>query len=191
MNTGIENKNIILLRKINEIIQKFCHKHKKEVDFIYDNFDPQLVPLKYLDVFKDILIQLVQNSLVHGIETPKERVSAGKKSLGTILLSHIPNEKEFEFSIKDDGRGLQILQLKEKAVTLSLADENIINKWDDSRLLELIFLPGVTTSKKISLNSGRGIGMNVIKEKIEKYSGKILVLSKENEFCEFRISLPQ
>jgi chemotaxis protein histidine kinase CheA len=185
-----KNKNIRLLDTIRESIQKFCKENNKDIEFDYHNFDLDAVPAKYSTTFKDIIVHLIRNSLLHGIETREERTSLGKKSGGIIQLILVPSRTAFEFIIRDDGRGLQLDKLKAKAIESELINKNEIADWNDSQIAELIFLPGITTSPDISLTAGRGWGMDIIRKKIEKYSGNIKITHKKDEYCQFRISLP-
>ena len=107
------------------------------------------------------------------------------------LISDTTSQKNyFTFKLKDDGRGIEINKLREKAITLGKWSKQEISNWDDKQLVKLIFQSQFSTSQEADMLSGRGIGMNIVKKTVEKCKGAIEVCYEKGKFCEFSISLP-
>jgi chemotaxis protein histidine kinase CheA len=164
----------------------------KEVRIDADGFDTRGLPADRRVVVKDVAIQLVRNSLAHGIELPEVREAAGKPRVATIDIHPLidaPHDT-FAFSVRDDGRGLDAEKIKKRAVSAGLlaADHGEIG---DSEVAGFIFEPGFSTADGSSLEAGRGIGMNVIKQRVvDDCGGEITVNSESGQFCEFAFALP-
>ncbi|HEV3157925.1 MAG TPA: ATP-binding protein [Candidatus Baltobacteraceae bacterium] len=141
---------------------------------------------------KDVLIQLVRNSLAHGVEFPRERESAGKPICATLTIRALNGSPgEYGFIYRDDGRGFDSDKIRRRAVDLGLIQANDPRAYDDSTIVSLIFEPGFSTADEATSEAGRGMGMNIIKEKIvDQLGGEISVLSEPGRFCEFKIALP-
>jgi two-component system chemotaxis sensor kinase CheA len=99
-------------------------------------------------------------------------------------------EKNFIIHYKDDGRGLQLRKLKQVAIDSNKWHKDEIQSWDKTQLTHVIFTPGISSAEKTDHLSGRGVGMDLIKDQLQKYNGKIEVDSIETEYCKFTIILP-
>jgi two-component system chemotaxis sensor kinase CheA len=182
-----------LVGNIRELASGIGVKLGKEVRIDADGFDSRLLPSAQRLIVKDVLIQLVRNSLVHGIELPAERVVANKARVATIDI-HPMNDIEdgsFGFSYRDDGRGLDADRIKKRAVQLDLLASERLGQVEDSEVASFIFAPGFSTVDDATLEAGRGMGMNVIKERVvDDCGGEITVNSEVGSFCEFTFVLP-
>ena len=136
----------------------------------------------------DPLVHLVRNSLDHGIESPEERLAAGKPETGTVLLSASHRGGNIVIEIRDDGRGLPRDKILNKAIErgLAKADDNL----SDKEVYDLIFQPGFSTAEKVTDISGRGVGMDVVKRGLEAMRGRVDVNSKPGVGTTFTIRLP-
>jgi two-component system chemotaxis sensor kinase CheA len=161
----------------------------KKVDFQIEGEDIQ-VDKRILETIKDSLIHLLRNAVDHGIELPEIRKKLGKKEEGLVRLSIELSYGNIIISIKDDGKGLDFEALKRKAVAENLISEERAGKIQEKELLNLIYEPGVTTSKIISEISGRGLGMSIVKSNLEQVNGKIEVINTPGKGAEFRLSIP-
>ena len=139
---------------------------------------------------KEVLIQLVRNSISHGIEKPDERKKLKKPATGNIELSTFEKNGNIGFRLRDDGRGIQLGKLKEKAIAAGKYDANEIEGWNNKQLADLIFSAGISTSDTVDMVSGRGVGMDSVIHRLKEYQGEISVNFSENKFCEFEILLP-
>ena len=149
------------------------------------------VPKDYRRPIKDIAIQMVRNSVAHGIETPEERRDAGKGATGLITIKFEDRGAEgFEFICQDDGRGLSAEKLKETAVKRGLLTPEQAAQLDDRRALSLIFMAGFTTQSEVTKDAGRGVGMDIVRNLIQELGGKVGVSTTAGRFARFRIWLP-
>jgi two-component system chemotaxis sensor kinase CheA len=149
-----------------------------------------MIPNKYHLLIKEVLIQLVRNSISHGIELPEERKRIKKPPFGKIEISTFKRNGSVGFRIRDDGRGLQIEKLRQKAIQSGKWKDEEIKNWNEQQIAELIFASGITTSDKVDMVAGRGVGMDGVKHRIQEHQGEIRVSFNKDQFCEFEIILP-
>lgn len=180
----------LLLKSIKNLVHNLSRDLGKEVDFIHDDFHLDDIPSRYRLLIKDVIIQFVRNSLYHGIERPDERIKMKKRSMATIKISSEFKNNLYSFRFKDDGRGLLLEKLKIKAAQNDLLKDKNIVECEISELANLIFEPGFSTVDQVSSIAGRGIGMDVVKKKIEKVGGSIEITFEEGEYCEFLVTIP-
>lgn len=146
---------------------------------------------RILEEMKDPLIHLIRNSIDHGIETPKERMAANKPKQGKILISASQiSSNRMQLSLSDDGRGIQIAHIKSAAVKKGLLSAQECERLSDEEALKLIFHAGISTSLIITEISGRGLGLGIVSEKVDKLGGQLLIETKPGQGTEFRIILP-
>jgi two-component system chemotaxis sensor kinase CheA len=143
-----------------------------------------------LDLIKDPLTHMVRNCAAHGIEPPEERRAAGKPEHGTIRLAAHHQAGHIIIEIADDGRGLDTVRIRAKAVALGLAAEADVEKMSESQLHRFIFAPGFTTAAEVTNIAGRGVGMDVARANIDTIGGTIDVRSKAGEGTVFTIKIP-
>ncbi|MBL8035668.1 MAG: Hpt domain-containing protein [Leptospiraceae bacterium] len=186
-----EKKNVdLLVRAVDSNVQKLAGELSKKAEFEHDQFDPDVIPTAHRKLMKDILIQLTRNSLSHGIESPSDRKAAGKNESGKITLITRKSANGVELLFRDDGRGLQIDKLRRKAVESGKYKAEEVAKWDAGTVAGVIFIPGISTADQATMNAGRGIGMDIIKEKVQSIGGKVELSFETGKFCEFKIFLP-
>ncbi|MFZ0684282.1 MAG: chemotaxis protein CheW [Terriglobales bacterium] len=140
-----------------------------------------------IEAIKDPLTHLVRNCCDHGIEKPKVRAQNGKPEQGTISLRAYHEGGQVNIEISDDGAGIDLQRLREKATEKGLARAD---RMSDREITDLIFLPGLSTAEKITNISGRGVGMDVVKTNIEKISGAVDVTSQLGHGTTFKIKIP-
>ncbi len=139
---------------------------------------------------KEILMQLIRNSALHGVETPDERKAKGKNETGIIKLSIKMTEdrKNIQIKLTDDGKGLDYKKIAERALA-----KNLIKKEDAKNpdiLTKVIFLPGFSTAETETVHGGRGIGLNLVRDRIKEVKGAIKLKSEPGKGTLFFISLP-
>ncbi len=141
-----------------------------------------------IEKISDPLKHMIRNAIDHAIESPEERVAAGKYPYGTVKLRAYHQEGSVFIEVTDDGRGIDRKKILEKAIKRELIspDEEI----HDSKLLSLIFLPGFSTATAVGDLSGRGVGMDVVKTNIESLRGTVEIETLEGRGTTFRIKLP-
>ena len=137
------------------------------------------------------MIQLLRNSVAHGIESPHERKEKNKPEEAKIKISTFADKSHYGFFLRDDGRGIQMEKLKQKAVKTRKATEAEVKNWDKDQIINMIFEQGITTTEKANLISGRGVGLDIVNKKVHKRDGDIKVQFEEDKYCEFKISIPK
>ncbi|RPJ08126.1 MAG: chemotaxis protein CheA [Spirochaetaceae bacterium] len=136
----------------------------------------------------DPLSHCVRNSIDHGIEDPEERVRLGKSPEGNVVLKASNEGNLIMIEISDDGRGIDIDKVRNKAVLNGMIHEN--KNLSDIEAFNIIFEPGFSTAKKVTDVSGRGVGLDVVKKQVEKLNGTVSVWSEKNSGTQFTIKLP-
>lgn len=143
-----------------------------------------------LEMIKDPLTHMVRNSCDHGLETPAERLAAGKSELGTVTLSAYHEGGHIIIEIRDDGRGLNIDRIKQKILEKDLATEAQLSQMSDEQIMQYVFKAGFSTAEKVTSVSGRGVGMDVVRTNIEKIGGTVSLSSAKNKGSTFHIKIP-
>jgi two-component system, chemotaxis family, sensor kinase CheA len=143
-----------------------------------------------VEALADPLVHLVRNSVDHGVESPEDRIAAGKSPNGTIVLSAAQEGDHIMLSIEDDGKGMDPDFLRGLAVDKGLMDREQADRLTDSECYNLIFMAGFSTKKEISDISGRGVGMDVVKTKITQLNGSITIESILGKGTKIMIKVP-
>lgn len=180
----------MFVKSLINLINNLAKDFEKEVKFDAEEFEAGQIPYQYRLTVKEILVQLIRNSVYHGIEETEERKAKNKQAFGTLKLRCEQINGDLKLIYRDDGRGIQLNKLRESAEKLKLWDPAEIKTWDDESLAQKIFTPGISTSDNTNLLAGRGIGMDAIKQRIDRLDGQICVIFSEGEFCEFDITIP-
>lgn len=174
-------------QKMARVARDISSKNGKLIDFVTSGKETE-VDRNLVDIINDALMHMVRNSVDHGVETPQERIKAGKPEKGTVHLSAFHSGGNVVIEVKDDGRGLDRAKIVKKAVEKGLikSDEGM----NDSEVFNLVFLPGFSTAEQITDISGRGVGMDVVKTSIESLRGRIEISSTPGKGCCFSIKVP-
>jgi two-component system, chemotaxis family, sensor kinase CheA len=148
------------------------------------------VPAVYGGLVKDVLIQMVRNAAVHGIEPIEVRRAHTKDETGLVRIEFGKHPGGYELTVEDDGAGILPAQLRAAAVRRQLVTQVEAELMDTRTVMALIFRPGFSTQDEVSLDAGRGVGMDVVAKSIYALGGKIAVSTSPGKFTRFRISLP-
>jgi two-component system chemotaxis sensor kinase CheA len=176
-----------LFQKMSRLVWDTSKKLGKEVKFIMHGEDTEL-DRSIIDTLADPLMHMVRNALDHGLESPEERISAGKSPTGIVELSAYHSGGNIHIKIRDDGRGLDPNKLINKA-----KEKGILGKDEtlsDSEAYQLIFAAGFSTASVVTDLSGRGVGMDVVRRNIESMRGRIMIDSSLGKGTTFTIELP-
>ena len=161
----------------------------KEINLTIEGEETEL-DRTVIDEIGDPIMHLLRNSLDHGVEMPDERVAKGKPRVGEVGLIARHEGNNVVIMVTDDGKGIDADKIRAKAVEKGLYTQEEVDKMDDQDAVRIIFLPGFSTAEKISDISGRGVGMDVVRSKIEALSGHVDVETHVNEGSIFKIKLP-
>jgi len=145
---------------------------------------------KIVEEIKTPLIHIIRNAIDHGIEEPNERIAMGKDPVGKIQLSARHSENKIIIEISDDGRGVNLEKIRQKAITRGLLTFEEINSMSDEQIMNLIFWPGFSTEETVTDISGRGIGLDIVQTKITQLNGKVKVQSIIGRGTRVIIELP-
>ena len=178
-----------VFKKFPRIVRSLARDLGKEVDLQIFGEETEL-DRSVVDEIGDPLIHLIRNAMDHGLETPDERVAAGKPRVGTLVLAAVHEGNSIIISIKDDGRGIDTDRVGRKAIEKGLITEDQLASMSQREMFDLIFLPGFSTKDKASDLSGRGVGMDVVKTNIKKLNGLIEIKSERGQGSEFILRLP-
>ncbi|NLW22304.1 MAG: chemotaxis protein CheA [Tissierellia bacterium] len=143
-----------------------------------------------IDEIGDPLIHIIRNSIDHGIETPEDRVAKGKPKKGTIVLKAYPDGNNVVIEVIDDGRGIDSDKIVERAIEKGLITREEGEMLSQDEIHSLLFLPGFSTSKEVSDVSGRGVGLDVVKSKIESINGSVEIDTELDKGTKFIIRIP-
>ncbi len=143
-----------------------------------------------LEMIKDPLTHMVRNSCDHGLETTEERRKTTKPESGTVTLSAFHEGGHIIVQISDDGRGINVERVKEKAVSSGLATADELEMMTDHQIAQFIFKAGFSTAEKVTSVSGRGVGMDVVRNNIEKIGGTVELESTPGKGSLFHIKIP-
>jgi len=160
----------------------------KEFELIVSGEDTE-VDRTIVDELGDPLIHLLRNSADHGIETPEERVAAGKPKIGMIRISAFHDGNNVVIEVEDDGKGIDLDKVRRKAIEKGLIKEGQIDLTDQD-IIDLLFLPSFSTKEVVTNLSGRGVGLDVVKTKIEQLGGVVDVVTQKGKGTKFSIRLP-
>lgn len=193
----LESMKSVLMLPISTIVEGFpkfvrdlSRSQGKEVELIILGKEIE-VDKRILEELKDPLIHLVRNCIDHGIKKPDERERLNKPSLGKVTLSFNSTEsRHLEIIISDDGIGIDLDKVRSAALKSGMIAKDSLEKISTQEILSLIFQSGVTTSQIITDISGRGLGLAIVREKVEKLGGSVSVNSQPNIGTTFRLFLP-
>ena len=171
-------------------VRDLAHENGKEIDFVVEGGETEL-DRKIIDRIGDSLLHMIRNSLDHGLEDATERAAAGKQPRGAINLSAFYDSGCVTISLSDDGRGLSVDKIREKAVARQLFPAETLTAMSRAEIIDLIFMPGFSTSPIITDLSGRGVGMDVVRKSVvDELKGTIIVESRDGGGTTFLLRLP-
>jgi len=175
--------------RLPKMVRDLARKLNKKVKFEHfgDNVE---IDKMMVEGLMDPLTHIIRNSLDHGIETPEIRRNKGKNETGTLTISASQESGNIIISIKDDGAGINVDKVVEKALNNGIITQEELNQMSLDDKVMLVFSPGLSTADQISDVSGRGVGMDVVMNNINSLGGKVEVKTEKNKGSEFKIILP-
>ena len=171
------------------VVRDLARTLKKEVNLEMQGEDTDL-DKNLVEALADPLVHLVRNAVDHGIESPAQREAAGKSRIGTVMLTAEQEGDHILLLIQDDGKGMNPDNLRNAAVEKGMMDTESAARLEDKECFNLIFAPGFSTKQEISDVSGRGVGMDVVKTRIEQLNGTAEIDSEEGRGSIIRIQVP-
>ena len=176
-------------QKLPRVVRDLCAELDKDINLEMRGAETEL-DRQVLELVKDPLTHLVRNCADHGIESPAERLSAGKPEMGTITLNAHHVGGHIVVEIGDDGRGLATDRIRKKAIASGLATESELASMTEQQIQQFIFRPGFSTAEAVTNVSGRGVGLDVVRTNIEKIGGTVELRSAPGKGTKFIIKIP-
>lgn len=171
------------------VVRDLARTLKKEISLVLEGEETDL-DKNLVEALADPLVHLVRNSVDHGIEMPDEREAAGKNRMGTVRLAASQEGDHILLTIADDGKGMDAEKLKDIAISRGVMDADAAARMSDVEAFSLIFAPGFSTKTEISDISGRGVGMDVVKTKINQLNGSVSINSEMGKGTTLEIKVP-
>ncbi|GEA29187.1 chemotaxis protein CheA [Clostridium diolis] len=178
-----------LFSRFPRLVRDLANSLGKEVELVLEGGETEMDRTIIEDI-TDPLIHLVRNSLDHGIEKPSTRIVKDKPSKGTLRIKAFHQENHVIVTIEDDGAGLNLEKIKQSAIKKEVISAQEAETLSEQEIINLIFQTGLSTANNVSDVSGRGVGMDIVRNHIDKLNGIIDVETKEGEGSKFTIKLP-
>jgi signal transduction histidine kinase/HAMP domain-containing protein len=177
-----------------ELAEEIAERHGKQIKVELD-IEERLArfPGRLREPVQMMMTQLVRNAILHGIELPTERLAARKHPIGNIRIgAHYEAEykERIILAVRDDGQGINYQVLRRRAVQLGYASVSTIAAWTHPQLENLLFETGFTTMDRPTIDGGRGVGLDAVRDLTSKMGGTVSVASEQGQYCEFRLEIP-
>ncbi len=178
-----------ILNRFPRMIRDLSKSLDKNMELYITGEDTEL-DRTVIDEIGDPLMHLLRNAADHGLESKEERQRSGKDPMGSIFLDAYQDGNNVVIEVRDDGGGINVDKIKKKAIDRGLITEEQSQRMSDKDFVDILFQPGFSTSELVSDVSGRGVGLDVVKTKIEALGGEIEAKTKLGEGSNFIIRLP-
>jgi two-component system chemotaxis sensor kinase CheA len=178
-----------LFRRFPRVVRDVAKSCGKEVNLVVTGQGTDL-DKSILDMLAEPLAHLVRNSVDHGIESPEERLQAGKPAQGMVKLAAYHQGNQIVIEVSDDGRGIDRNRLVAKAIEKEILTQSAAGEMTEEDALQLIFHPGLSTAEQVTSISGRGVGMDVVKTVLDRLKGNISIRTEEAKGTTFYLRVP-
>ena len=178
-----------LFASIPRIVRELSQDLQKQINLIIEGSDTEL-DRQLIELIRDPLMHLVRNCIDHGIENPETRTTNNKPAHGTLRISATQDAGFISIRIADDGAGIDVKRVREKAAAQGLADEARLATMSNDELCRFIFAPGFSTAKEVTHVSGRGFGMDVVRENIESIGGTVSLTTTIGQGTTITLKVP-
>lgn len=178
-----------IFNRFPRMVRDIAKKEAKEIELIMTGSDIEL-DRTVQDEVGDPLVHILRNCMDHGIEPPEIRKQQGKNSMGTITLTARREKNYVVIEIEDDGKGMDPEKFREVVVKKGIMTKEEVARLSDTEVLNISYLPGFSTAEKVTEVSGRGVGMDVVKTKIESMGGTVSIESKIGKGTKISLKLP-
>jgi two-component system chemotaxis sensor kinase CheA len=175
--------------KLARVVRQAAREARKEIKLEVKGSETEVDKL-IVEELSDPLMHLIRNAIDHGIESPEQRAQLGKPEAGALSLTAYQKGNHVVIEVADDGQGMDPARLRKRAVERGIVDDDEAHEMSREDMINLIFLPGFSTTDRITDLSGRGVGMDVVKTNISKLGGVIDILSEVGKGTTIVITLP-
>ncbi|NVD44947.1 chemotaxis protein CheA [Qipengyuania atrilutea] len=178
-----------LYQSLPRLVRDLANELGKQVMIDFEGGDVE-IDREIMEMIRDPMTHLLRNAIDHGLETPSQRIAAGKREIGMLTISARHSGNQIRVSVTDDGRGLDVDRIVAKAIENGLVTRAQADAMSEKQKLALIFAPGLSTADTISEISGRGVGMDVVRSNLERVGGSISVTSELGKRTTFDLQIP-
>ncbi len=183
-----------LARYLVDFAGDIAERQDKRIEVDTDGMYGMVIPERLTAIVKEICIQILRNAIVHGIADAETRVNAGKSPVGKIKIAFSNNTEadtsHFMFTIEDDGKGIDYEAVRQKLIDSGKYSLDKASQLTETQLLGVLFSSGFSTKNSADEDGGRGVGLDIVKERIRQYRGKIHVYSEKGRYTRFVVKLP-
>ncbi|OGC05234.1 hypothetical protein A2276_04805 [candidate division WOR-1 bacterium RIFOXYA12_FULL_43_27] len=179
----------VIFSRMERLVHDLSREKNKKVKLVFSGEKTEL-DRKVIERIQDPIMHLVRNSIDHGIENPEERVKAGKLEEGVIILNGYSKGSRIIIEVEDDGAGIGKEEVMEAAIKKDLVSVEEARRLSHDQILELLFRSGFSTRGSVSLLSGRGVGLDVVRDALQELQGTIKIESQRGIFTKFILDLP-
>lgn len=179
-----------LLTTIRQLVEQLARNSDKQVTLRSQGFDLSQLPADSYDDVVEVVTQLVNNAVVHGIEKPKQRQLLGKFPIGMVWLQSDVLDDSVRIRVQDDGAGPNFELIRKLATQCTEYSQQQLEDMSNAQIANLMFVPGLTTVNKANDMAGRGIGMDMIRQKLEDINAELRMRFSSGEGCQFDIVVP-
>ena len=180
----------IMNNLLSRIVWDIGKQQNKNVELDIQGADVQ-IDRNILDELKDPIIHLIRNCIDHGIETGEERADCGKSPTATVFISLEPvGSGKVKIEVRDDGRGIDVERVKNSALEKRLVRKEMLDNFNEEQILGLLFRSSFSTRDEVSAISGRGLGLTIVKETVERLNGTVTISSIPGQETKFSIMVP-
>ncbi|HNH07033.1 MAG TPA: chemotaxis protein CheA [Leptospiraceae bacterium] len=189
LKTRLQSMNVFF-QKIPRLVRDISKATGKQIDVHIEGGDVEL-DKSLIDEVSDPVTHLIRNAIDHGIENSEERQKKGKNSVGNLRVSARLRGGNVELIIGDDGRGLDIVKIRERIIQKNLAPPELVHRIPKEEIIEYLFMPGFSTAGSVTELSGRGVGLDVVRSNVKRIGGTVSIEFEENSGTSFILSIPQ
>jgi chemotaxis protein histidine kinase CheA len=178
-----------LFSRVPRLVRDLAMRESRRVKVVFSGEDTEL-DKTVIERLSDPLVHLIRNAISHGIESPEERLAAGKPAEGRLLISARHQGNIVIIEVEDDGRGVDFERIRRRWVESGLGSAAQVSRLSSRELLSALFLPGFSTADKVTDVSGRGVGLDIVKRNIENLGGQVEAVTEPGRLSRFTIRIP-
>lgn len=177
--------------QLSKFVGEIAERNQKLVDFTCIGMDNISLNINTRTNLRELAIQLLRNAVSHGIEQPDERMSKHKLAAGHLRVEMIENNDSVLMTVQDDGAGIDLEKIRQKLIEKEMYPLEKIKNMDAKSLIQHIFMPGFSTRDQSDEDSGRGVGMDIVHDRIKQMGGKISIATRAGAYTRFTIAVPK